>query len=127
LSHPNTRLTTTPGYAATTKKKKKKSKKAKLPLTGGGGSPSNDPQVLPPQPEVHTTVNPTPEHHSSMKANSKKRPFAPSETPAGDSEDLASVSVSAAVSALPKNKKRKRGKKSPTTAGAETDGITSLS
>jgi len=112
--------------SATTKKKKKKSKKAKLLLTGGGGASLNDSQVLPPQPEVHT-VNPTPESSSSTKPNNKKRAFPPSETPTGDSEDPASVSVSAAVSTPQNNKKRKRNKKNPTTAGVEPDGITSQS
>ena len=103
-----------------TKKKKKKTKKVKLPFTNDGDAFSNNSQVLSPQPEVHTTVNTIPENPSSTKARrNRKRPFPPSETPAGDPED------SAAASAPPK--KKRKGNKSSTTVGAETDGITSRS
>ena len=97
-----------------------------MPTTGDtnaeGADFITDPPAAQPQPKVHANTDATPENPSA-EANSKKRPFPPSETPTGDSEDPASGSA-------PKNKKRKGNKKkqnAQTVAGGETDGTTSQS
>ena len=115
------RLTTTAGRAATVKQRKKKAKKAKLPLTSASftamdANPEGTDSTTGPPPllRMHTNPDPTPNNPLS-KVNGKKRPFPPSETPTGNSEDLASASAS---------KKRKGNKKKKQ---YETDGTTSRS
>ena len=116
-----------------TKQKKKRSRKPKLPLTGTrftlttgdtnteSADVTTDPLASTPQLKVHANTDADPENRSA-EANSKKRPFPPSETPTGDSEDPTSGLV-------PKNKKRKRNEKKQTvqTTAGETEGTTSRS
>ena len=107
--------------------KTKRSERARLPLTSAESIEfSTTPQFIP-QPEIYIPTGPTHESASSEKANYNRRPFPPSGTPTGDSED----SGAPASASASKNKKRRRnGKKQnaqAVAAGGETEGKTSRS
>jgi len=82
-------------------------RRARLPLTGAESTEFSATPQFTPKPEIRTPTGPTHEDASSEKVNGKKRPFPPSETPTGNSEDPGAPALASAS----ENKRQRRNRK----------------